>query len=134
MKKLVRIGGKLTHVYSIGELARRLRRSRRTIQAWEKSGIIPKPIVARIKGRRWYLAQEIELYAVIFEQERLRRGRRIDETKFTPRIHLEIQRLKASMCPQNMKYQGPKGPSSTKLDRKRTSPHGKNFYYLGLTM
>jgi len=142
MRKLVELNtGETVWLFSIGELARRVNRTPRTIQKWERAGVVPEPIVSRLHGRRWYLEAEINMYAELAEQERIRRGRRLSDTLFSERVHLEIGRLKENILgelgrasPQKRKYQGPNGRSSSKLSGNQTSPRGKDFYHLGLTM
>ena len=95
-KLIILPNGKKAKVYSVGYLAYRLKRTTKTIRNWQKAGVIPPPVI-RLGEQRWYLAREVEIYASVFEQERLKQGRAIEDTNFSERIHAEIAALEKEL-------------------------------------
>lgn len=63
-KKVKTRDGEVHLVYSLGALANAIQRAPHTIRLWEKSGVIPTPILqgSLPTAQRFYLKKEIEAY------------------------------------------------------------------------
>lgn len=58
----------MINVYGIGWLNRLTGIAQQTIRKWERTGVLPSPILPRIGGNRWYTALEIAGYAKVIQQ------------------------------------------------------------------
>lgn len=77
-RKNITYEGIRLRLYSVAWLSLLCGKSTRTIHAWERAGVFPKPIFKLGDGVRWYCAAEIHGYRKIIKAVGLRSGRYSD--------------------------------------------------------
>jgi len=92
--RVVLFGKHEIKLYSIGWMAYAFRRHPETVKAWERSGILPDPLLKTGGKWRYYTANEIEAYALIFQSFGVGSGNRIDKQKFAMAFHDKHAELK----------------------------------------
>ena len=66
-------------LYQIGEIAKAIRKSVKTIRRWEKLGLLPKPVY-KSKGRRLYTSKNLEDIIAWKKKHKMKQGYRISKT------------------------------------------------------
>lgn len=97
MSKVVKFGEAYLRVYSIGYLALALDRSTATIRRWQRMKMILPPVIHTKDGARWYLKEEIELYAQLTKQYDLQTGVSIEGSKFPEAVKIEVEKLRKTV-------------------------------------
>lgn len=93
-KKQVLVGDRMMTVYSIGWLGILTNKGNANIRKWERTGVLPKPLLV-IEGetRRFYLAAELLGYSALYAASGIRAGIPIKASKF----HLKCQRFQRDL-------------------------------------
>lgn len=81
-------------LYSIGWMAYAFRRHPETVKTWEKKGFLPPPILRTGGKWRYYTANEIEDYSVIFQSSGVGSGARFDKQAFAMNFFDRMRHLK----------------------------------------
>lgn len=81
-----------TTLYNIGYLADCVGRTSQTIRKWEIAGILP-PTPFRVKGRRYYSTEQIDIIVKSAEKSHIVRGKSICDTWFSKRIYRQFEKL-----------------------------------------
>lgn len=74
----VKISGKVVTLYSLGYLAATTGKSNRMLRVYERDRILPRPLITAPSGIRWYLADEIKEFGLLFKSYAPRQGARAD--------------------------------------------------------
>lgn len=88
-KKTVKFHGVAVTLYSIGWLSYLTGRSEWTVRHWEKNGLLPQPIfnVKSSKQWRWYSAQELVGYAMLYKRADVKTGESTGTMHFKHSVH-----------------------------------------------
>lgn len=84
--------GNTVEVFTIGELAEELGRTRDAIRKWELSGVLPPTCFRDNRGHRLYTQEQIDAIRLCAEKSRLSAGRSSLRT-FGARVRRELGRL-----------------------------------------
>ena len=97
LTKDIFIGDVLIRVYSLRFLAAKLHRMPNALKAWEHRKILPKPIFQTKEQRRWYTAEEVELYTRLADEEQLTNGQAAGFKRFAGRAFGERKILEQKL-------------------------------------
>ena len=95
--KLYKVAGKEVTLYPIGKLVEELKKAgytryAQTIRKWEDTGVTP-PALFRVKGKRLYSMEQIQVFVRIAKECDIRQGLSISDTDFPARIWEELEEV-----------------------------------------
>ena len=84
--------GNTVEVFTIGELATELGRTRDAIRKWELSGVLPPTCFRDSRGHRLYTQEQIDMIRLSAEESKLSAGRNSLRT-FSAKVHRRLKEL-----------------------------------------
>ena len=78
--KSYEINGKDIGLYRIGEIAKAIKKSVKTLRRWEKLGLLPKPTY-KSRGKRLYTKEQLETVLLWKKRHKIKQGIAIEEVE-----------------------------------------------------